>query len=143
VKKLCLYTEVLRDGEKPLGIYRGEECGSCLVRAKFTKGTVRTVSRDGQEDLMGARKNKLKAPEGKKTYQKRMYTVEPVFGNMEENQGKIALSLRGLIKVKEEFLLSCLVNNIRKIVRKVLASAIALEELRLARTAGVVLAKAG
>ena len=36
-----------------------------------------------------------------------------------------------------------LVNNIRKIVRRVLASTITLEELRLARTAGVVLAKAG
>jgi len=42
-KKLSLYTEVLRDGEKPLGIYRGEECGSCLVGVKCTKGTVRTV----------------------------------------------------------------------------------------------------
>ena len=107
------------------------------------KGTVRTVSRDGREDLMEAMRKKLKIPEGKKTYQKRMYTVEPVFGNMQGNQGKIALSLRGLIKVKGEFLLRCLVNNIQKIVRKVLASAITLEELRLARTAGVVLAKAG
>jgi transposase len=142
-KKLSLYTEVLRNGEKPLGIYQGEECGSCLIRAKCTKGKVRTVSRDGREDLMEAMRKKLKTPEGKQTYQKRMYTVESVFGNMQGNQGKIALSLRGLIKVKGGFLLSCLVNNIRKIVRKVLASAITLEELRLARTAEVVLAKAG
>jgi hypothetical protein len=52
-------------------------------------------------------------------------------------------STRFDFKVKGEFLLRCLVNNIRKIVRKVLASAITLEELRLARTAGVMLAKAG
>lgn len=55
---MSLYTEILRDGEKPLGIYRGEECGSCLVRAKCTKGTVRTVSRDGREDLMEAMRKK-------------------------------------------------------------------------------------
>jgi hypothetical protein len=76
---------------------------------------------------MEAMRKKLKTPGGKKTYQKRMYTVEPVFGNMQGNQGKIALSLRGLIMGKGEFLLRCLVNNIRKIVRKVLACAITLD----------------
>jgi hypothetical protein len=85
----------------------------CLVRAKCMKGTVRTVSRDGREDLMEAMRRKLKTPAGKKTYQKRICTVGPVFGNMQGDQGKIALGLGGLIKVKGEFLLRCLVNNIR------------------------------
>lgn len=52
---------------------------------------------------------------------------------MQGNQGKIALSLRGLIKVKGEFLLRCLANNIRKIIRKVLASAITLEEFEISK----------
>ena len=52
---------------------------------------------------------------------------------MQGNQGKIVLSLLGLIKVKGKFLLRCLVNNIRKIVRKVLASAITLEEFEISK----------
>ena len=58
-------------------------------------------------------------------------------------EGKIPLNLRGLIKVKGEYSLRCLVNNVRKIVPKVLVPAITLEELRLERTTGVALSKAG
>jgi transposase len=140
-KVLSLYTEVQREGQEPLSIYRGQGCGSCLVRAKCTKGAVRTVTRDGREGLMEAMRDKLKTPEGKKTYQKRMYTVEPVFGNIQGDRGKIMMSLRGRIKVKGEFLLMCLVHNIRKIVRKVLASGINLAEMLLSRKPMVETAK--
>lgn len=58
-----------------------------------------------------------------------MYTVEPVFGNIQGSRGKIILSLRGKVKVKGEWLLMCLVHNIRKIVRKVLVSGMGLIEM--------------
>jgi hypothetical protein len=83
---------------------------------------------------MEAMRQKLKTPEGKKTYQKRMYTVEPVFGNIQGDRGKIILSLRGRVKVKGEWLLMCLVHNIKKIVRKVCAAMITLAEMRLLQT---------
>ena len=100
---------------------------------------MRTVTRDGREGLMEVMRQKLKTPEGKKTYQKRMYTVEPVFGNIQGDRGKIILSLRGRVKVKGEFLLMCLVHNIKKIVRKILTSAVSLSELLLPKE--VILAK--
>lgn len=132
-KVLSLYTQVQRAGQEPMRIYRGQGCGSCLVRAKCTKGTVRTVTRDGREGLMEVMRDKLKTPEGKKTYQKRMYTVEPVFGDIQGNRGKIIMSLRGRLKVsrKHSGLLMCLAHNIRKIVRKVLTSGISLAEMLL------------
>jgi len=143
-KVLSLYTKVPREGQEPMRLYRGEGCDSCLSRAQCTKGRSRTVWRDGREDLMAAMRDKLRTPEGKKTYQKRMYTVEPVFGNIQGNRGKIMMSLRGRVKVKGEFLLMCLVHNIQKIVRKVLASGISLGKMLLAKKpcrGGVVLAK--
>jgi transposase len=130
-KPLSFYSEGKREGKEPLRIYRGEECGSCVVREKCTKGQVRTVTRDGREGLMETMRQKLKTPEGKKIYQKRMYTVEPVFGNIQGNRGKIMMSLRGQVKVKGEWLLMCLVHNIRKIVREVLASGISLGKMLL------------
>jgi len=130
-KPLSFYSQGKREGKEPLRIYRGEECGSCVVREKCTKGQVRTVTRDGREWLMEAMRQKLKTPEGKKTYQKRMYTVEPVFGNIQGNRGKIMMSLRGKVKVKGEWLLMCLVHNIRKIVREVLASGTSLGKMLL------------
>jgi transposase len=133
-KELSFYSEGKREGKEPLRIYRGEECGSCVVREKCTKGQVRTVTRDGREWLMEAMRQKLKTPEGKKTYQKRMYTVEPVFGNIQGERGKIILRLRGLLKVKGEWLLMCLAHNIKKIVRKVCAAMMTLAEMRLLQT---------
>jgi transposase len=130
-KELSFYSEVKRGEKEPLKIYRGEGCGDCEVRGKCTKGKVRTVTRDGREELMEAMRQKLKTPEGKKIYQKRMYTVEPVFGNIQGNRGKIMMSLRGKVKVKGEWLLMCLVHNIRKIVREVLASGISLGKMLL------------
>lgn len=140
-KELSFYSEAKREEKEPLRIYRGKECGSCEVRQKCTKGKVRTVTRDGREGLMEAMRQKLKTPLGKETYQKRMYTVEPVFGNIQGERGKIALSLRGVVKVRGEWLLMCLVHNIKKIVRKVLAAAMRLADLRLRRTEPVIMAE--
>ena len=107
-KPLSFYSEAKREDKEPLRIYRGEECGSCSVRARCTRGQVRTVTRDGREGLMETMRQKLKTAEGKKAYQKRMYTVEPVLGNIQGERGKIILSLRGWVKVKGEWLLMCL-----------------------------------
>jgi len=130
-KELSFSSEVKREDKEPLRIYRGEECGNCPVRQKCTNGKLRTVTRDGRESLMEEMRQKLKTPEGKKVYQKRMYTVEPVFGNIQGNRGKIMMSLRGKVKVKGEWLLMCLVHNIKKIVRRVIRSGLSLGEMLL------------
>lgn len=60
-------------------------------------------------------RKKLRTEEGKKLYQERMSTVEPVFGQMKQNRGFTEFLLRGKDKTKVEFLIMCIVHNIEKI----------------------------
>jgi len=78
------------------------------------------VSRDGREPLLEAMRDKLRSEEGKQIHKKRGYTVEPVFGQLKWDGRKLSMDLRGLVKVRGEFLLMCLVHNVKKIVKKVL-----------------------
>src|SRR5665647_748642 len=75
----------------------------------------RTISRDPREYLMEDMRAKLYTEEGTEQYQKRMYTVEPVFGQMKQNRGFREFLLRGKRKTKIEFLMMCTVHNITKI----------------------------
>ena len=63
---------------------------------------------------MEAMREKLRSEEGREIYKKRLYTVEPVIGNMKWNRRRIMMSLRGLEKVRGEFSLMCLVHNMKK-----------------------------
>jgi len=51
---------------------------------------------------------KLNTEEGTKKYQKRMSTVEPVFGQMKEDRGFWEFLLRGKSKTAIEFVMMCL-----------------------------------
>lgn len=59
---------------------------------------------------------KLLSKRGSEEYKKRMYTVEPPFGNIKHNLGYRDFLLRGLPKVKGEFNLMCIAHNLKKIV---------------------------
>jgi len=125
-KELKRWAEQKREGKPPLILYRGESCRECPVRECCTTGEARTVSRDGREPLLEAMRQKLRSEEGKRIYAKRGYTVEPVFGEMKWDGGKPSMSLRGSMKVRGEFLLMCLVHNVKKIVKRVLDGAVSL-----------------
>ena len=84
------------------------------------------MSRDGREPLLEAMRDKLRSEEGRQIYKKRAYTVEPVFGQLKWDGRKLSMDLRGLVKVRGEFLLMCLVHNVKKIVKKVLQGTITL-----------------
>ena len=60
-------------------------------------------------------RSKLDTKYGKTMYAKRKTIVEPVFGHLKETIGFCKFSLRGLKKVLGEFLLVCIVHNIKKI----------------------------
>ena len=62
-------------------------------------------------------RRKFKTKSGKKTYSKRMESVEPVFGQIKEARGIRSFLLRGLEKVKAEWDLICLTHNVLKIWR--------------------------
>jgi hypothetical protein len=73
-------------------------------------------------------REKLRSEEGRIIYKKRLYTVEPVIGNMKWNRRRIMMSLRGLEKVRGEFSLMCLVHNMKKVVKGVLAGSVNLPD---------------
>ena len=116
--------EQKREGKVPLLLYRGESCQECAVREQCTTGEVRTVSRDGREPLLEAMRQKLRSEEGKRIYEKRGYTAEPVFGQIKWDGRKPSMDLRGSVKVRGGVLLMCLVHNAKKIVKKALEGTI-------------------
>jgi len=71
-------------------------------------------------------RKKLDFEDGKKIYQRRMSTVEPLHGDMQKNRGFTQFALRGLEKVNVEYNLRAIAHNIRKII---LHGADALKEL--------------
>ena len=123
-KNLKRYQEIKRLGKPPFIIYRGESCKGCAVKAECTTGSARRITRDGRESLLKAMREKLRSDEGRQIYKKRLCTVEPVLGDMKWNRRRIMMSLRGLKKVRGEFSLMCLVHNVKKVVKVVLAGTV-------------------
>jgi len=101
--------------------YRTDACKQCPFKSECCpKGVARRViQRENREHLREQMKQRLKSPEGKKIYQKRLHPIEAIFGHFKYNLGYQQFSLRGLEKVNAEFTLMCLAHNIRKIVMKV------------------------
>jgi len=60
-------------------------------------------------------KARIDSPWGRRTYGRRMGTVEPVFGNLRHNKRLNRFTLRGRKKVNTQWQLYCLVHNIEKI----------------------------
>jgi transposase len=119
-RNLKRYQEMKRQGKPSFIIYRGKSCKGCAVKEECTTGPARRITRDGREGLVEVMRAKLRSEEGREIYKKRLYTVEPVLGNMKWNRRKIMMIVRGLEKVRGEFSLMCLVHNVKKITKKVL-----------------------
>jgi transposase len=99
--------------------YECQDCPLCPAKASCTKAKRRIIERDKNEHFVEENREKILSESGKKKYQKRMHTVEPVFGNLKFNLGFRQFLLRGLNKVKGEFNLMCIAHNIRKIATHV------------------------
>ncbi len=111
-------------------LYRAEDCEHCDVKDKCrkkgkkkkksetegNKTTNRTISFYPQDEEIKRMREKLDSKDGKKTYQVRMSTVEPLHGDMQKNRGFIQFVLRGLDKVNVEYNLLAIAHNIRKII---------------------------
>ena len=104
-----------REDEPDLRYYVSNYCYLCVLKNACTESKNRTISRDPREYLMEDMRAKLNTEEGTEQYQKRMFTVEPVFGQMKQNRGLREFLLRGKRKTKIEFLMMCTVHNIKKI----------------------------
>jgi len=70
-----------------------------------------------EASLLEQMKQKLKTEVGRNLYRMRKAIVEPVFGQIKEWRGFRRFSLRGLQKVRAEWKLICLTNNLLKLFR--------------------------
>lgn len=125
--------EMMYHGEHEDGVrgiylrFRGklQDCRSCAMsdrcmRNKVTKRGRQIIIRHEEKkkasylDLM---KHKIDSEAGRAQYAKRMWVIEPVFGNITSNRGLDKLTLRGKAKVTGQWLLYCMVHNIEKLWR--------------------------
>jgi transposase len=119
------------------GGYRGAHfkapksaCRGCELRSKCLRYPARTVQRQvmfvigrvpgavrkvrPQLPAIEAMKRKVDSPRGRLIYGRRIATVEPVFGNL-QNKGLRRFTLRGKGKVSTQWKLFTMVHNIEKI----------------------------
>jgi len=78
------------------------------------KQKYRTILRHNSRHLVDEMKKRLRSEDGRRKYQKRMITIEPLFGHIKHNLGYRQFMLRGLEKVKSEFRLMCIGSNLKK-----------------------------
>jgi transposase len=94
------------------------DCGPCPLRAAcLTPGQERRVIVAQRSRPTGAMRHKLRQPDARRRYARRKAIVEPVFGQLKEDRGFTALSLRGLALARAEYLLACLAHNLGKLLR--------------------------
>jgi len=111
-----------RRNEKRKGVnsrhYESKDCSGC----KYQKECVRKSKRGNRQIQIYENDNykimmreKLRSQEGKKKYDKRMATVEPVFAHIKNVMNFRKFLLRGIEKAGYEFQLICLAHNLKKL----------------------------
>ena len=98
--------------------YLCKTCSTCPIAKTCTtsiKG--RTIKRFEGEELKEAMGQIMKHPLARKEYRQRKAMVEPVFAEMKERQDLKRFHRKGLQKVKVEFALHCVANNLKRAIR--------------------------
>lgn len=98
-------------------LYRTDACKQCPIKELCCpkSKTKRTIQRELRQDLKDKMKSRLNSPAGKAMYNRRMHPVESIFGHFKHNLGYTQFLLRGLEKVKAEFIIMCLSYNLMKL----------------------------
>ncbi|MBW1729055.1 MAG: IS1182 family transposase [Deltaproteobacteria bacterium] len=111
------YKNSRKQGDIAVKIYRSSsaKCRSCKLKFKCTTTKRRELNISEVWPHEQKMKEKLNSETGSEIYSRRKVMVEPVFGNMKFNMGFGRFVLRGLGKVRAEFLLMCIAHNLKKI----------------------------
>ena len=106
-------------------VYTCRSCAGCALAADCLSGHAkhRSVSHDQHEAVRREVALRLKTESGKKTYARRAHLAETPNGFIKDVLGLRQFLLRGLDKVRTEWLWACTAFNIRKLM-------IAMEKLR-------------
>ena len=102
-------------------------CEPCEFRAQCLRAPEKTVVRQvaifhknqpSPHHAAELMKHAIDSEQGRRTYSKRMGTVEPVFANLRHNKQLNRFTLRGRCKVNTQWHLYCMVHNIEKIANR-------------------------
>ena len=105
-----------RKKKEPLRMYRCRDSAGCPLRDQCTRNRMgRTIALYPYFKELNAMREKLKTGLGKRTYRRRQVIVEPVFATLKRAMGFTGFLLRGLQKVRGEFMLACIAHNVRKL----------------------------
>lgn len=128
-KKMLFLTDQFETASGPHIRFRGylKDCRDCLLNQQCMKREVKKQGRQISVLIEAKRKTThldrmkkvIDSDNGKRLYSKRMYTIEPVFGNICSNKRLNKLSLRGEKKVTAQWQLYCMVHNVEKLWKNV------------------------
>lgn len=104
-----------------IGEYSNQEaCLACPLSAQCTKAQdgIRKIDRDMEHDrLREEAKEKANTEQGKEILSQRKSVPEPVWGNIQVQDGWKQMHGRGMDNASREFKLHCVMHNIRKILK--------------------------
>lgn len=121
---------VLGERQRERGVYarfRGKlkDCRACPLQTSCMKHPLKNQGRqvsfllEGRTEpsYLDLMKQKIDSEQGRKDYARRMWTIEPVFGNITSNKRLNRISLRSKVKATTQWLMYCMVHNMEKLWR--------------------------
>jgi transposase len=113
----------IRAGVKvDLRVYRCGNCHGCPLAGDCLSPTSkhgRTITRDGYQEARERTAARMASDEGRKVYNQRPRIAETTFGFVKTVMGIRQFLLRGLEKVKTEWLWACTAFNLGKLAREI------------------------
>ena len=103
-----------------LSVYRCRDCARCpLANACLSRQSKssRTITRDEYEPARERTAARMATPEGREVYQPRAWVAETPFAILKAVMGNRQFLLRGLEKVKTEWLWAATAFNLAKLAR--------------------------
>jgi IS5 family transposase len=91
---------------------------SFVARLRLHTCAIVYKNQPSSHPTIDAIKRAIDSEHGRRTYSKRMGTVEPVFANLRHNKQLNRFTLRGKCKVNAQWHLYCMVHNIEKIANR-------------------------
>jgi transposase len=104
------------DGTTLKYIARRSDCERCPLKPRCTRGRERRLSRDVNEDARDHTRTLMETDAFRDSARRRK-KIETLFGDVKRNLGLTRLRLRGLAGARDEFLLTAIVQNLRRLVR--------------------------
>ena len=114
-----MQTKPRKNGPAEYRIYRGQGCSDCALSGECLTGRAvrRTICRDKYEPLREKMDARMNSPTGQKIYQQRKWLAETPFAIIKARMGLRQFLLRGIEKVRTEWLWACTGFNLAKLAR--------------------------